>query len=402
MSLKRQQVQYISGAHRRLRRMGLYVHVPFCAKKCAYCDFYSLTDPSAMDDYIKALAVDFRRSRADLAGACVETVYFGGGTPGILGPKRLAWLLQKMRRAFEFTSDAEITLETNPATLRFEDYQKLRRAGFNRISFGVQSLNDSELKRLGRIHNSKEAELAVRDARRAGFENISIDIMFGLPGQTEESLLTTLAHARDLEPDHISFYGLKIEEGTHFYDIKDALDLPDEDLYAKLYLSGAQKLCDMGYAQYEISNFAKEGFACRHNLKYWKLNEYIGFGPAAHSFINATRYGLTRDLTGYINAVRNGTLPERSEEELIEPEAQIREYVMMSLRLTDGINRMVFEARFGQSFEKVDEFFTRISKGGLAERTEYGWRLTMKGFLISNTIIVKLLEYAIDNKFKAN
>ncbi len=393
MSLKHLQVQYISGAHRRLRRMGIYVHVPFCAKKCAYCDFYSTTDTSAMDDYIKALAVDFRRSRADLSGASVETVYFGGGTPGMLGPKRLAWLLKKLRQNFDFTADAEITLESNPATLSFEDYQKLRRAGFNRISFGVQSLNDSELKRLGRIHNSREAAQAVRDARRAGFENISIDIMFGLPGQTVDSLMTTLSDARELAPDHISFYGLKIEEGTPFYDIKDTLDLPDEDEYAKLYLSGAQKLCDMGYTQYEISNFAKDGFACRHNLKYWKLNEYVGFGPAAHSFINATRYGLTRDLAGYINAVKSGALPERSEEELIEPEAQIREYIMMSLRLADGINRMVFEARFGQSFDKVEEFFSRISKGGLSERTEYGWRLTMKGFLISNTIIIKLLEY---------
>lgn len=393
MSLKHLQVQYISGAHRRLRRMGIYVHIPFCAKKCAYCDFYSTTDTSAMDDYIKALAVDFRRSRADLSGASVETVYFGGGTPGMLGPKRLAWLLKKLRQNFAFTADAEITLESNPATLSFEDYQKLRRAGFNRISFGVQSLNDSELKRLGRIHNSREAAQAVRDARRAGFENISIDIMFGLPGQTVDSLMTTLSDARELAPDHISFYGLKIEEGTPFHDIKDSLDLPDEDEYAKLYLSGAQKLCDMGYIQYEISNFAKDGFACRHNLKYWKLNEYVGFGPAAHSFINATRYGLTRDLAGYINAVRSGALPERSEEELIEPEAQIREYIMMSLRLADGINRMVFEARFGQSFDKVEEFFSRISKGGLAERTEYGWRLTMKGFLISNTIIIKLLEY---------
>lgn len=393
MSLRKLQVQYITGAHRRLRRMGIYIHVPFCAKKCAYCDFYSLTDDASMDAYVKALCVDFRRSRTDLAGASVDTVYFGGGTPGLLGHKRLAQLLKKLRSNFEITADAEITLETNPATLTGEDYAKLVRAGFNRISFGVQSLDDGELATLGRIHTSEDARAAVKAARTAGFQNISIDIMFGLPGQSEESLGRTLSEAIALEPEHISFYGLKIEEGTPFHEMRDKLDLPDEDLYAKLYLLGAEKLTSAGYSHYEISNFAKPGLESRHNLRYWKLNEYIGFGPAAHSYLNNTRYGITRDLNGYISAVTAGQLPERSESEPVEPEAQLREYIMMSLRLSTGINRMVYEARFGRSFEKPEEFFRRISRGGLCVPTDNGWRLTAKGFLISNTIIVKLLQY---------
>lgn len=393
MSLRNVQVQYISGAHRRVRRMGVYVHVPFCAKKCAYCDFYSVTDPTAMDAYVKALCTDFRRTRSDLAGASVETVYFGGGTPGILGPKRLSLLLKRLKRELGLAPNAEITLETNPAVLGPEDYARLYKAGFNRISFGVQSFNNEELTVLGRVHDSDTAARAVQDARAAGFENISLDIMFGLPGQTEESLRHTLETAILLSPTHISFYGLKIEPGTPFHEQKNSLDLPDDEEYARLYLLGVKILEETGYRQYEISNFAREGHACRHNLKYWKLYEYVGFGPAAHSFINFTRYGITKDLNGYINAIGSGALPERAEEESVEPLGQIREYVMMSLRLTDGINRMVYESRFGQDFAPLEEFFTRLASAKFAQRTEVGWRLTPRGFLISNSIILKMMEF---------
>lgn len=393
MSLKPLQVQYISGAHRKMRRMGIYVHVPFCVRKCNYCDFYSTTELNFKDAYTKALITDLKRSRCDLAGAYVETIYFGGGTPTLLGVKNLSAILKKIRRYYDVADDAEITFETNPAILSREDFQKLRIEGFNRVSIGVQSFDDDELRNLGRIHNARQAAECYENARSAGFTNISLDIMFGLPGQKEETLRRTLQAAIALGPEHISYYGLKIEDGTPFGKMRSKLDLPDDDKYAKFYLSGVQMLEGSGYAQYEISNFAKGGFASRHNLKYWKLNEYAGFGPAAHSYLDFKRFGIEKDISSYVNTILRGGTPRRVEEEDVEPSAQLREYVMMSLRLTEGINRMVYSARFGHSFAAADKFFERLETAGLAKRTEQGWALTPKGFLVSNSVILSLHEF---------
>jgi oxygen-independent coproporphyrinogen-3 oxidase len=328
----------------------------------------------------------------------VETIYFGGGTPGLLGPKRLSYLLKKIRSYYEVSPDAEITLETNPAVLRMDDYAKLRRAGFNRISIGVQSFNDDELEVLGRIHTASQAAKSVQSARKAGFDNINIDIMFGLPSQTEAELRETLETAVLLNPDHISFYGLKIEPNTPFADIQNELHLPDDEQYAKLYLYGVNALESQGYYQYEISNFAKDGYACRHNLKYWKLYEYVGFGPAAYSYLNFHRYGTPRNLRSYVDCMLQGRPVQRVDEETIDSAGQLKEYVMMSLRLTEGINRMVYQARFGKSFDLLDRFFQKLSTAGFAKETDKGWRLTPRGFLISNTIIRTLMDYISEEK----
>ena len=369
--------------------LGLYIHIPFCKAKCAYCDFYSLAhSEEKMDAYMAALLRHLEEVAPRAAGMQVNTVYFGGGTPSYLGAARLCRILQTVLRRYDVARDAEITLEANPDSAGdWKELRRLRRAGFNRLSLGVQSTDDALLRRIGRVHTYEQVQQAVRAARQAKFTNLSLDLIYGLPGQTMEDWQRTLADAVALGPEHLSCYGLKLEEGTPLWQQRQTLTLPDDDAQADMYLYTVAALGEMGYEQYEISNFAKPGKASRHNLKYWNMEEYAGFGPGAHSDFGGVRYGYVRDVDSYIA----GKLV-LSESENDSTLARDYEYVMLSLRTAAGIDRQTFEKRYRQRFQPMETLFEQYEKAGLALPTEGGWRLTPKGFLVSNSIIAALQE----------
>ena len=369
--------------------LGLYIHIPFCKAKCAYCDFYSLAhSEEKMDAYMAALLRHLEEVAPRAAGMQVDTVYFGGGTPSYLGAARLCRILQTVLRRYDVARDAEITLEANPDSAGdWKELRKLRRAGFNRLSLGVQSTDDALLRRIGRVHTYEQVQQAVMAARKAKFTNLSLDLIYGLPGQTMEDWQRTLADAVALGPEHLSCYGLKLEEGTPLWQQRQTLTLPDDDAQADMYLYTVAALGEMGYEQYEISNFAKPGKASRHNLKYWNMEEYAGFGPGAHSDFGGVRYGYVRDIDSYIA----GKLV-LSESENDSTLARDYEYVMLSLRTAAGIDRQTFEKRYRQRFQPMEALFEQYEKAGLALPTGGGWRLTPKGFLVSNSIIAALQE----------
>ena len=369
--------------------LGLYIHIPFCKAKCAYCDFYSLAhSEEKMDAYMAALLRHLEEVAPRAAGMQVDTVYFGGGTPSYLGAARLCRILQTVLRRYDVARDAEITLEANPDSAGdWKELRRLRRAGFNRLSLGVQSTDDALLRRIGRVHTYEQVQQAVKAARQAKFTNLSLDLIYGLPGQTMEDWQRTLADAVALGPEHLSCYGLKLEEGTPLWQQRQTLTLPDDDAQADMYLYTVAALGEMGYEQYEISNFAKPGKASRHNLKYWNMEEYAGFGPGAHSDFGGVRYGYVRDVDSYIA----GKLV-LSESENDSTLARDYEYVMLSLRTAAGIDRQTFEKRYRQRFQPMETLFEQYEKAGLALPTEGGWRLTPKGFLVSNSIIAALQE----------
>lgn len=369
--------------------LGLYIHIPFCKAKCAYCDFYSLAhSEEKMDAYMAALLRHLEEVAPRAAGMQVDTVYFGGGTPSYLGAARLCRILQTVLRRYDVARDAEITLEANPDSAGdWKELRRLRRAGFNRLSLGVQSTDDALLRRIGRVHTYEQVQQAVKAARQAKFTDLSLDLIYGLPGQTMEDWQRTLADAVALGPEHLSCYGLKLEEGTPLWQQRQTLTLPDDDAQADMYLYTVAALGEMGYEQYEISNFAKPGKASRHNLKYWNMEEYAGFGPGAHSDFGGVRYGYVRDIDSYIA----GKLV-LSESENDSTLARDYEYVMLSLRTAAGIDRQTFEKRYRQRFQPMETLFEQYEKAGLALPTEGGWRLTPKGFLVSNSIIAALQE----------
>ena len=372
------------------KSLGIYVHIPFCRSKCEYCDFYSIPGARSrdlMDRYLDAVILHIREAAQGAAGYEVDTVYFGGGTPSFFGAGGLAKIFAEIDRRFDVSRDAEVSLEANPDSVTLPMLTRLRRAGFNRISIGVQSDDDAQLKALGRPHTYRQAQEAVSLSGRAGFNNVSVDLMFGLPNQPREQWMQTLRNVIDLKADHISCYGLKVEPGTKLWTYKDCANLPDDDAQADMYFYAVETLEQFGYHQYEISNFAKSGKESRHNLKYWRMEEYAGFGPGAHSDFGGVRYGYVRDIDSYIA----GRLV-LSESETDSTLARAYEYVMLSLRTAAGIDRQTFEKRYRQRFQPMETLFEQYEKAGLASRTEGGWRLTPRGFLVSNSIIAALQE----------
>ncbi len=382
------------------RPLGLYLHFPFCRSKCIYCDFYSLTGREAdMDRYCQALAAHLTETAPHAAGHQVDTVYFGGGTPSLLGAKRLAGLAKVIKKQFDVAKDVEWTLEANPESCQdVGELKRLRRAGFDRISLGVQSARDSELKDLGRIHTFRQAVDAVAAARKAGFKNLSLDLMYGLPGQSLAGWRFTLEKALALRPEHLSCYGLTPVEETPLWGRRDVL--PNDKAQSAQYLAAVELLEAAGYEQYEISNFAKPGFASRHNRKYWRLEEYAGFGPGAHSDFGHVRYAYGRDLDGYIKGVLEGGLTVE-ESQTIPPERRDTEYIMLALRTAEGIDAAVFSNRYRQRFEPLAKELALMSKSGLAVETVPGhWRLTPKGFLVSNAVISRLWAVMEEEKHR--
>ena len=373
--------------------LGLYIHIPFCKQKCAYCDFYSLPGgEERMDDYAEALCAHLTELAPYAAGYLADTVYFGGGTPSCLGEKRLAKILKTVLKKYHVARDAEITLEANPDSAGdWKTLKLLRKAGFNRISLGMQSACDEELREIGRIHTASQTADAVESARRAGFQNLSLDLIYGLPRQTQERWRENLAAAADLGPEHLSCYGLKVEEGTPLFARRAEAELPDDDAQAEMYLYAVDCLASRGYKQYEISNFAKEGFASRHNLKYWTLGEYMGFGPGAHSDLGGARYAYEKDLEGYIRGVREQG-PLLSENDRIPPMDRDIEYLMLGLRTVYGLDPRDFENRFRRRFRCFLPFLEECREAGYAVCEAGRWHLTPRGFLVSNQIIGGVLD----------
>ena len=377
------------------RPLGIYVHVPFCRSKCEYCDFYSLgggMNRESMDLYLQAVLAHIRESAQRVVGYEVDTVYFGGGTPSFFGHQGLIRILTEIDRRFRLSKDAEITLEANPDSVNAQSLEKLRRAGFNRISIGVQTDDDAQLKALGRPHTYQQAQQAVSLARRAGFHNVSVDLMFGLPSQSRQQWMNTLRNVLDLKPDHLSCYGLKVEEGTRLYAYKDCANLPDDDAQADMYFYAVETLQSFGYQQYEISNFAKPGLECRHNLKYWMGDPYLGFGPAAVSDFAGKRYTAAADLDQYIT----GILEQKtilSACDAIPTRERAGEYLMLRLRTSYGIEENEYMQTYLLPFAPLEQLLTTYAQRDLAKKEENGrWRLTPKGFLVSNAILVELLE----------
>lgn len=381
--------------------LGLYIHIPFCKSKCIYCDFYSLPGGEGqMDRYVSALCRQLAEIAPRTAAHEVDTVYFGGGTPSWLGEKRLRQILKTVEKHYRLAKNPEVTLECNPDSAGdWKVLRSLRRAGFNRLSMGVQSADDGQLKTLGRPHTFAQAEEAAAAARKAKIRNLSLDLIYGLPGQTMESWRDTLEKAAALEPEHLSCYGLKVEEGTPLWDMQSGMDLPDDDLQADMYLWTVERLAELGYRQYEISNFAKPGYESRHNLKYWTLGEYAGFGPGAHSDLGDVRYAYVRDLAAYCDGVENqGDI--LSENDRIPQRERDIEYIMLGLRITKGISRQEFERRFRLTFTPIQEVLERFARSGHAALQEGRWHLTPEGFLLSNQIIGQCLEALAGEKLR--
>lgn len=377
------------------KSLGIYVHIPFCRSKCEYCDFYSIPGARSrdlMDRYLDAVILHIREAAQGAAGYEVDTVYFGGGTPSFFGAGGLAKIFAEIDRRFDVSRDAEVSLEANPDSVTLPMLTRLRRAGFNRISIGVQSDDDEMLKKLGRPHTYEQARQAVQRAREVGFANVSVDLMYGLPNQTLTGWKETVENVLTLKPDHLSAYALRVEEGTPLWNYRDCANLPDDDRQADMYLSACRILRDYGYEHYEISNFAKPGFASRHNLKYWNLDEYLGFGPSAASDFGGKRFSAVADLRGYIDGIRqHGTILRECD--AIPMRERAGEYVMLRLRTSLGIEEKEYETRFLMPFKPLETLLTRFQTRGYTEKLEDGrWVLTEQGWLVSNQIIITLNE----------
>jgi oxygen-independent coproporphyrinogen-3 oxidase len=354
-----------------------------------------------MDAYVKAVTAHLLETAPRAERHRVDTVYFGGGTPTFLGAKRLREILSVILKKYNVDRDAEITFEANPdSACDWRELRALRRAGFNRISLGMQSADDGELAELGRVHTFDQVKAAVEAAGRAKLRNLSLDLIYGLPHQTMERWQANLSAAIDLAPQHISCYGLKVEEGTPLFARRDRAGLPDDEAQADLYLWAVDTLRRHGFFQYEISNFARTGFQSQHNLKYWTLEEYAGFGPGAHSDFGGVRYAYARDLDTYIRGVLEGT-PMLSENQAIPQLDRDTEYLMLGLRTVQGIQPQTFERRYRRRFDCLLPFLQQCRQAGYAVQEPDGsWHLTPTGFLVSNRIIGGVLDALAADKLR--
>lgn len=381
---------------------GLYIHVPFCLKKCPYCDFYSITEASFHSAFLDALSTEMRLNRGvDLV---FDTLYIGGGTPSVLDEKSIHRTVETARRSFKILPGAEITLEVNPGTVTLEKLKRYRRAGVNRIQIGVQSFNSANLRFLGRIHSDRDADLAVEWAQSAGYKNIGLDLIYGIPDQTEASWFRDLQSAVEFEPQHLSCYMLSFEPGTPMdIDRKNGRFKPlAEGRVCDLYEATVKFLSDHGYVQYEISNFARGSIGgsgpkevghnrSRHNTKYWTFAPYIGLGPSAHSFIEPERFWNHADVGKYVQDLVQGKLP-RAGKESLSLEQFMSEAVYMGLRQTRGISVDVFNEKFGVSFRGMfSEVITDLEKKGLMECSTDRCALTSKGMLYLDAIASRFI-----------
>jgi oxygen-independent coproporphyrinogen III oxidase len=392
--------------------LALYLHIPFCAVRCHYCDFNTYAGLDGLfERYATALSREIQIAGAARGRPTARTIFIGGGTPTVLSSDLLARILAACRDAFDIAPDAEITSEANPGTVDQERFSGLQAMGVNRLSMGVQSFDDEELRWLGRIHGAAEAETAFSAARAAGFTNINLDFIFGLPDQRPDTWARTLRHAVELGPEHLSLYSLIVEHGTPLADQvrRGLISEPDDDLAADMYSAASESLAASGYAQYEISNWAKDGrrqtedrqfpsvfrppsSVCQHNLVYWRREPYLGFGAGAHSFEPERRWWHVRPVPEYIRRVESEVSPEAGSE-TIDRRTAMGEAMMLGLRLTEeGMPTARFAAQFGETLEGVfGHQIARLANRGLLERLPDRVRLTAEGRLLGNQVFAEFL-----------
>lgn len=360
--------------------ISIYIHIPFCVKKCAYCDFYSQTDLELISEYTHCLIQEIQTT--PLKRTKAATLYFGGGTPSLLSLDQLGRILETVKGRFDLAVDAEITLEVNPATVDLKKLKSLRALGINRLSIGVQSFDDTKLSFLGRIHTSKQAICSIEDAKTAGFEKLTVDLMYGLPKETPRSWQIDMETAVKTGVDHLSCYMLTLEPGTPLhalYEQGQVSAMPSED-QIEMFKQTALFLSEQGYEQYEISSFSN-GMENRsnHNSRYWAGSAYQGFGPAAHSYDKQTRFWNTASLKTYIDMVNKGLSP-REEQEVLTPEQQMMEILLTQLRTSDGIDINRFEKQFGRSFKKLFKYQIKaVMDQGFADLSQGRFVLTLDG-----------------------
>ena len=366
----------------------IYIHIPFCIRKCIYCDFYSVPDSlERIDNYVAALCkeIESRKASVDL----LEAVYIGGGTPSILEEKHFFQIMNTIRNNCSVRGDAEISVESNPGTLTEAKIAAMLDSGINRLSIGIQSFNDKELALLGRMHSAEDAAGAVSAARAGGFRKLSLDLIYALPGQTNGNWQDTLGKAVDLRPDHISAYELTPEKETALFDMleKGKLVMPEEDVIAGMYYTTIDTLVGAGYEHYEISNFAGPGLRCRHNMNYWDRGEYLGIGAGAHSFFNGIRASNIADVGRYIEAIGMGKLPIT--EEIAETALDVlKETIFLGLRKTDGLDmRLIPDIQM----DRMRQALRDLSQQGLVEISGNMLSLTRKGLMLCNEVIVRLM-----------
>lgn len=373
-----------------MKPLALYIHIPFCRSKCIYCDFSSWANrEECRDEYLNALKQELAGWKDKLKDYEARTLFIGGGTPSILPGSAISGLLDEVRKTLPVCDDAEITMEANPGTTSPEQLRICRAAGVNRISFGAQSMDDALLKKLGRIHTSREICEAVAMAREAGFENVSLDLMYGLPGQTQEHWLDTLDKAAALKPDHISAYSLIVEEGTPLYERaqRGEMAIPGDEETISMQRAAIERLECAGYHRYEISNYSRPGCECRHNIVYWDRGEYLGLGCAAHSLMNGERFENPRELDRYLAGVR------AQERVKLDREDEMEETLMLSTRMTRGMNLDAYREQFGVDFEiRHAKQIAMLQKHGLIEIKNGYLRLTRSGLEVQNAVVVELLD----------
>jgi oxygen-independent coproporphyrinogen-3 oxidase len=375
---------------------AVYVHIPFCPHKCFYCDFnsYVAEEEQTVWKYLQGLAREMELTVTANPPDVIRTIFIGGGTPSMLDPQQMEFLFAALHRSFPIrAADLEMTMEANPGTIDEEKLATMKAGGVNRISFGAQTFDERLLKDIGRIHGASDVGRSIQLAREAGFENLSIDLMFGLPGQTLEMVRSSLQVALSFELPHISLYGLKIEENTLFHTLymRNQLVLPDEDEELAMYVSIMETVRAAGYEQYEISNFAKSGYASRHNIAYWQNRAYYGLGAGAHGYMNGERHVNVKAVQAYIQAASTGL--SRRETFVVSAEEAMEDFMMVGLRMLAGVDRREFMRQFSCDWDgRFGSVFANLLGDGLLVPTDYGFRLSEQGIVVGNEVFARFLS----------
>jgi oxygen-independent coproporphyrinogen III oxidase len=376
--------------------LGLYIHIPFCVQKCFYCGFYSTQyDNIIADEYLSAILVEIGMHSHILSKQTIESIYIGGGTPTTLSQDQFCTLFNLIKEHVQLSEDAEITVEANPNTVTADSLLLLKRLGVTRLSIGVQSFSNELLTRLGRVHTANQAVSAMHGARDAGFGNIAIDLIFGVPGQTEAQWRNTLETAVSLNPKHISAYCLSLDEGSQWYrDEKVGIgEQTNDDISATMYGTAIEFLRSFGYQQYEISNFCMSGYECRHNVNYWDRGEYLGLGPGAWSFIGNKRWANIVNVGQYVVRLREGiTVQDKDRVEFVNREQAAREKLFLGLRKTSGVDLATYGSLFGaEALDALIENIAGLERDGLVDRQKETLVLTGRGMLLSNEVLSRII-----------
>ncbi|WP_434797221.1 radical SAM family heme chaperone HemW [Terrisporobacter vanillatitrophus] len=375
--------------------LGLYIHIPFCISKCKYCDFNSYKlDLDEKRKYLNAIEKEMKFYKEEIRGKEIDTIFIGGGTPSILNQNEIKFLFNNIKSNFKIKNDAEITMECNPGTLTLDKLNTMKECGVNRLSIGLQAVQNKHLEYIGRIHTYEEFQKNYYQAKEVGFENINIDLMYALPNQSKKDWMESLEKVVKLNPTHISAYSLILEENTELFNMyeKNEFKLLDEDTDIEMYEYTIKYLKSHGYNQYEISNYAKEGFECKHNILYWKCKNYVGLGASASGFLNEIRYNNFCELDKYEGIIHSGKKPIEWKEKLSIKD-KIEESIFLGLRMNEGIEFKHFHEKYNVNFREVyKNEINKLGKMKLIEISDKGMKLTQKGREISNSIFVEFIK----------